>query len=278
MILNILNNLLSVLFGIAGGIFYFINYSSCTPLGILASVGVALLCLIVSWIVLFVIIWLFFISVSLFINPKKQYEKPSKIFNAIFILWYSYICSVARIRIHTKGLELVPQDRKFLIVGNHRSNFDNMIQAYKLSSTQLSYISKPENFKIVLARRYMIRAMYLSIDRDDVRNALKTIMRAIDLIRKNVLSIGIFPEGTRSKTGELGDFKPGSLKIAEKAQCPIVVCCLEGTENIHKNFPFKPTHVQMEILKVIEPEEIKNSNTVDISEQIKQMLFERLGK
>lgn len=281
MILNILNNLLSVLFGFAAGIYYYFNFaanSDFSVLIVLKILAVMVVSLIAAWIAIFIVIWLFFISVSIFINPNKQYEKPSKVFNRIFIWWYSYICSLGRVKIHTKGLEKLPKNQKYLVVGNHRSNYDNMIQAYKLDPEQIAYISKPENFKIPLARRYMTRAMYLAIDRDDVRNALKTIMRSIDLIKRNIISIGVFPEGKRSKSGVLLEFKPGCLKIAEKAECPIVVCCLEGTEKIHKNFPFKKTDVYLEILKVIQPDEFKGVSTVDISDQIRNLLLERLGK
>ena len=57
-----------------------------------------------------------------------------------------------------------------------------------------------------------------------------------------------------------------NLKIAEKAGCPIVVCSMRGTFNIHKNWPWKRTHVYMDILEVIEPSIWKEKNTVEVSQ------------
>lgn len=278
MILNILNNILSLLCGVFTIVYYFINNSSSAALNILKGIGLGLAALVASYLVIFIIIWLFFISVSFFIRPNKDYDKPSKIFNAIFILWYSYINSFFRVKIKVTGLEKVPFGTRFLAVANHRSNLDNMIQALVLKKEQIAYISKPENFKIVLCRAYMKRALYLPIDRDDVRNALLTIVKAINYIKDDVISVGVFPEGRRSKTGELLDFKPGCFKIAEKSFCPIVVCTLDGTEKVHKNFPWKKTVVNFDVIKVFNYEEYKDLPTVDLSEKIRNLMLEKLGK
>ena len=278
MILNILNNILSLLCGAFTLVYYFINNSSCAALNILKGIGLSIAALVGGYIVVFLLIWLFFISVSFFIRPNKDYDKPSKIFNAIFILWYSYINSFFRVKIKVTGLEKVPFGTRFLAVANHRSNLDNMIQALVLKKEQIAYISKPENFKIVLCRAYMKRALYLPIDRGDVRNALLTIIKAINYIKDDVISVGVFPEGRRSKTGELLDFKPGCFKIAEKSFCPIVVCTLDGTEKVHKNFPWKKTVVNFDVIKVFNYEEYKDLPTVDLSEKIRNLMLEKLGK
>lgn len=278
MILNILNNILSLLCGVFTIVYYFINNSSSAALNILKGIGLSIAALVGGYIVVFLLIWLFFISVSFFIRPNKDYDKPSKIFNAIFILWYSYINSFFRVKIKVTGLEKVPFGTRFLAVANHRSNLDNMIQALVLKKEQIAYISKPENFKIVLCRAYMKRALYLPIDRGDVRNALLTIIKAINFIKDDVISVGVFPEGRRSKTGELLDFKPGCFKIAEKSFCPIVVCTLDGTEKVHKNFPWKKTVVNFDVIKVFNYEEYKDLPTVDLSEKIRNLMLEKLGK
>ena len=278
MILNILNNILSLLCGVFTIVYYFINNSSSAALNILKGIGLGLAALVASYLVIFIIIWLFFISVSFFIRPNKDYDKPSKVFNAIFILWYSYITNFFRVKIRVTGLEKVPFGTRFLAIANHRSNLDNMIQALVLKKEQIAYISKPENFKIPIGGRFMKRGLYLSMPRGNTREEFKTVMKAIEYLKDDKVSIGIFPEGTRSKDGKLREFKPGAFKIAEKAQCPIVVVSTKGTFDIHKNWPWKKTHVYMDILDVIEPTVWSEKNTVEVSQYAHNLILNNLNK
>ena len=179
------------------------------------------------------------------------------------MLWYRYMMIAGRLKLHVTGYEKVPFGQRFLLVSNHCSKFDNFIQCAVLKKTQLAYISKPENFKIPIGGRLMRRGLYLPIDRDNTREGLKTILKAIDYIKSDKVSVGIFPEGKRCES--LGEFKPGAFKIAEKTKCPILVCCMKGTSEIHKNWPWKRTDIYMDILEVLEPSVWEGKTTVDVS-------------
>lgn len=278
MFLNVFNWLLSIFGGIGGTIYFLLKCESYNASSILKCVAFGLLIFVILFVVLFLLAWIMFISVACTINPKKEYKTLSKFYNFFFILWYEYICSFLRIKIHTTGMEQLPKDRKYLTVCNHRACFDNFVQSIALKPEQISYITKPENMNIPLARNYMIRGLYLSIDRENVRNALKTILKAIDYITSGLVTVGVFPEGTRSKTGKLGEFKPGCLKVAEKAECPIVVFTIRGTELVKKNFPLKKTDVYLDLIKVIQPESFADKTTVDISDEIRSAMLEKLGE
>lgn len=278
MFLNVFNWLLSILSGLGGTIYFIVNCESYTALNILKCVAFGLLIFIIVFVALFLLTWIMFILIACTINPKKEYKTLSKFYNFFFVLWYEYICYFLGMKLHTTGLEQLPKDRKYLTVCNHRASFDNFVQSIALKPEQISYISKPENMKIPLARNYMIRGLYLSIDRDNVRNALKTILKAIDYITSDLISVGVFPEGTRSKDGKLGEFKPGCLKVAEKAECPIVVFTIRGTELIKKNFPWRKTDVYFDLIKVIQPESFADKTTVDISDEIRNAMLEKLGE
>ncbi len=78
------------------------------------------------------------------------------------------------------------------------------------------------------------------------------------------MSIGIYPEGTRSKDCKLQEFKPGCLKVAEKAECPMVIVATRGTEKIHKNVPFKRTHVYIDVIDVIPGDQCASIKTVEL--------------
>ena len=124
----------------------------------------------------------------------------------------------------------------------------------------------------------MRRGLYLPISRGNPREGLQAILKAIEYIKEDKVSIGIFPEGTRSKDGNLQDFKPGAFKIAEKSLCPVVVCCMRGTIDIHKNWPWKKTDVYMDILEVIDPSVWKDKTTVEVSQHAYELLYNDIYK
>ena len=114
------------------------------------------------------------------------------------------------------------------------------------------------------------------MSRDNPIQSLQTVNRAISLLESGVTSIGIYPEGHRSKSREMGDFKLGYIRIASNAKCPIVVSTITGTEKIHKRFPFRTTKVRFNIIGVIEPEEIMSSKPKQLSDKIRNMMNENL--
>ena len=238
-------------------------------------VFLSFLCIIGIWILWQLLLWIFWIFVNLTINKKKEYSTPSGFYNWAFVLWYRYMMVAGRLKVRVTGYEKVPFGRRFLIVSNHCSKFDNFVQCAVLKKTQIAYISKPENFKIPLGGRFMRRGLYLPMQRGNTREELKTVMKAIEYIKDDKVSIGIFPEGTRSKDGKLQEFKPGAFKIAEKARCPIVVCSMKGTIDIHKNWPWKRTLVNMDILEVIEPSVWDSKNTVEVSDYAYNLILNK---
>ena len=233
-----------------------------------------IICVVLS---VHILLWLFWICVSLTISLKKEYKKPNKFYNWAFVLWYRYIIKVARIKLYVSGMEKIPFDTRFLLVSNHCSKFDNFIQCAVLKKTQMAYVSKPENFKIPIGRHFMRRGFYIPIVRGNPRQGLEAILRGIDLIKNDMVSVGIYPEGSRSQDGHLQEFKPGAFKIAEKAKCPVVVVCMDGTENIAHNFPWKKTVVHMDILDVISPQVWEEKSTVEVSAYAHNLIAKRLG-
>ena len=88
----------------------------------------------------------------------------------------------------------------------------------------------------------------------------------------------VYPEGTRSKSGELLEFHNGVFKIAQKAGVPIVVVALRGTENISKNYIRRRTDIYHDIVDVIPAEEVKALKSDEIGTRVKTALLEKLGK
>lgn len=98
--------------------------------------------------------------------------------------------------------------------------------------------------------------------------ALLTIEKAAKLIASDEVSIGIYPEGTRSKECVLLPFHNGVFKIAQKASVPIVVASIQGTEQIHKNWYRRRSDVQFRIIETIPTEFVSANRTSAIGERV----------
>jgi 1-acyl-sn-glycerol-3-phosphate acyltransferase len=183
------------------------------------------------------------------------------------------------VKIIVTGEELLPKNRRFLIVTNHRSNFDQMVMIKALKETPMVYISKPGNFRIPIAGPFIRAAGFMAINREDPKEGAKTIMKAVELIKEDKASIAISPEGTRNKGEDiLLPFHPGSFQTAVKSGCPIVSASLNGTAQIHKRSPWRKTKVYFNILRTLYPEDYAGMSTVDLAKLSMNLITEKLNE
>lgn len=147
---------------------------------------------------------------------------------------------ISGMNITVKGKENIPKDEAVLYVSNHRGFYDIVI-TYSRVPDLTSFISKDSIGKVPFLRLWMKRLHCLFLKRDDLKQGMQVILKAIDNI-KNGISICIFPEGTRSKEkdpSKLGTFKEGSFKIASKTKCKIAPIAITGTDDVFENhFPW----------------------------------------
>lgn len=210
-------------------------------------------------------LWVFFIAVALTAGKKSEGGKLSRFYGSVLNCALTEACGLARIKVKTTGNEKLPCS-PYLLVANHRSNFDNFILSSVIRNPYLIFISKPENFKIPIAGRFILRCGYLAIDRQNPRNALKAIHKAADMIKTDGASVGVFPEGTRGHIeGQLGDFSEGCFLIAKKAHCPVVVAVIKGSGKIHKRFPLT-TEVELDFIDTFSVEDVEQKRSGELSE------------
>ena len=185
---------------------------------------------------------------------------------------------VLRIRIDVQGLEVVPPQGRFLLVCNHTHDSDPAILMSVLQGRQLAFISKREVSGYFLVGKIMHKLMCQPINRENDREALKTILKCIQILEEDKTSIAVFPEGYIHDDRKLHHFRPGVFKIATKTKVPIVVCTLRGThEALPLALKLKSSQVEVRLLKVIYPEEYENLTTVELSERIYELMAADLG-
>lgn len=187
-----------------------------------------------------------------------------------------FICGT---KITIIGEENVPKDEAVLYIGNHKSYFDIII-TYARCPRLTGYVAKNTMAKIPLLSTWMRRLHCLFINREDVKEALKTILAGIDNI-KNGISMCIFPEGTRNKSEELMlPFKEGSFKMAEKTGCAIVPMAISNSAEILENhFPkVRPVHVIVEYGKPIYPKDLDKETKKKLGSHCQGIIEEMLQK
>ncbi len=215
------------------------------------------------------VVWLISLTVDMK-KPAPADDHP--VCRAIVVYVIAQLCRFARLRIHYMGDEKLPAGR-FLAVSNHRSAYDPISTVWALRKRPTAIITKPENHRIPIAGPMIYQANFLPIDRSDPREAMKTINAAAELLKNDVVSVGIYPEGTRNKTPEEGllPFHNGVFKIAQKAGVPLAVMTVRGTEDIGRNFPWRRTEVYLHVCEVIGPGELKGS-TAAVSERVREIM------
>ena len=213
--------------------------------------------LVVLYVFLFLVLGAPLLGIFWLISRNERWREAAALAQLRIVQWaFRCISTLSGVRLTVKGEENVPKDEPVLYVGNHRSYFDIVI-TYARCPRLTGYIAKNSIEKIPLLRVWMRRLNCLFIDRDDIRASLKTILAAIDAVKRGI-SICIYPEGTRGK-GEteldMLPFKEGSLKIAEKTGCKVIPMAITHSADIfEKHMPYiKKTHVYLTYGNPIDP-------------------------
>lgn len=229
--------------------------------------------------VVLVILWLGMVLVmSLLVDVKKPQEKDNRFYRMVIHWTADALMPLLRVKICAEGTEKIPKSGRFLLVCNHLAEIDPVALMTVFRKSQLAFISKRENDARFIVGPFLHRIMCQPINRENDREALKTILKCIDLLKEDQVSIGVFPEGWVSMDEKLHPLRPGVFKIAQKANVPIVVCTLQDTQKVVPNIKkLKPSQIQLHILEVIQPEEIKGVPTVKIAERVHDLMAADLG-
>ncbi|MEI6749342.1 MAG: lysophospholipid acyltransferase family protein [Bacteroidales bacterium] len=179
--------------------------------------------------------------------------------------------------IKVTGVENVPKTGGMLFIANHQSNFDIPILIGFVPRDK-GFIAKLELLKIPFFSKWMKYIGCVFIDRRDARQSLKAINQAAERLKEGH-SLVIFPEGTRSSDGIVGQFKSGSLKIAMKAKVPIVPVTIKGSMNIMpKGTSFiKSANVEVIVSPPLILDQLTEKNPDVITEIVRNIIISNLG-
>ena len=233
-------------------------------------------------IVIFLVIFLI-LSIPVFFVEWVigKFNRKARDYSSLRIVqWgFKFILKVTGVETIVIGEENVP-DEPVLYIGNHRSFFDILL-TYSRCPRLTGYVAKKEMEKIPLLSTWMRYLYCLFLDRENIKEGLKTILQAIEYVKQGI-SICIFPEGTRNKGEELSmlPFKDGAFKIATKTNCAIVPVSMNNTAEILENhFPkVKRTKVVVEYGKPIYPNELDKETKKHIGTYVQEIIQTTINK
>jgi 1-acyl-sn-glycerol-3-phosphate acyltransferase len=134
---------------------------------------------------------------------------------------------ISRARIEIEGLDNVDRNHPQIFVANH-SGLHDILSLSAYLPIPFRWIAKKSLFRVPFMGWHMRRAGYIAIDRENPRDAAKSIIDAVREIQNGINAVA-FPEGTRSRTGELGSFHSGAFSLALRTGVPLVPIVLDGS-------------------------------------------------
>ena len=225
---------------------------------------------------LFILAFLFLWITCSIIDIKKG-SSESPFYRNMATIYIQAIISILWMRVHTKGLENTPKGR-YLLVCNHLHDLDPVTLLYFFRNSKLAFITKWENQRLFIVGKLMYKLRCQPINRENDREALKTILGCIKLIKEDIANVAVFPEGYTSVDHKFHQFRPGVFKIAQKTGVPIAVCTLTNTHKVfHNILRLKPTDVDLHLVQVIQPEEYQGITTVELAHRIHAIMAADLG-
>ncbi|MCI5640579.1 MAG: 1-acyl-sn-glycerol-3-phosphate acyltransferase [Lachnospiraceae bacterium] len=208
------------------------------------------------------------------IDPAKKV-----VIAQVFVAWgLRCILFISGVKVTVKGKENIPADNNALFVFNHRSFFD-IIVGYATAPIPTAFVSKKELEHVPMISWWMRFLNCLFLDRDDIRQGMKTILTGIELM-KNGTNIFIAPEGTRNTGEELLPFHEASFKLADKSKKPIIPVAMSNMDEVwEKHMPWvRKTHVIIEYCEPIDMQQMERAEKKKIGETVRGILAEKIAQ
>jgi 1-acyl-sn-glycerol-3-phosphate acyltransferase len=210
------------------------------------------------------------ISVSLF-------DKSGRRQAAIARAWSGVLLGVSGIKVCVDGGEKISPEGSYVFASNHASYMDTPATLANIP-VQFRFMAKKGLFSIPFLGWHLARAGHIPVFRDNPRAAVKTLGLAAEAIQKHGISLIVFPEGGRTRTGELREFKDGAAYIAIRAGVPVVPMALKGSRDV---LPFgsatpRSGVIEMRIGDPIPTAGLKLHDRARLTQQVRDRIVELL--
>lgn len=232
-------------------------------------------------------LWIYIRIAAFFISSKPDLNKAKKLkakgddegWQRLLKKWYDKAMilfpKLLGLTIEVSGKENIITDRAAIYISNHQSYPDPIAIFYALGFV-CPVLAKKEVMKIPIISSWMELFDCVYIDREDARKSVESLNQAAVQINDG-RSFIIFPEGTRTHDGSLGEFKAGAFKVAEKTKAPLVPICIHNMNEVmpRGSMKFHKANVKIDILPAIDISGMSRTEIRALPAQIKEMIAEK---
>ena len=190
-------------------------------------------------------------------------------------VWARMLLLIAGARVKTIGIEKVQNGVSYVIVSNHVSYMDTPVLLAHLP-VNFRFMAKQELFKVPFIGPHLTKAGHISVPLDDWRAALKVLGSVGVVLVEKGQSVLMFPEGGRSASGELQEFKDGAAYLAIKGKVRILPVCIIGIYDVlpmHSGH-MRPGKVTLRIADPIEVDGLKTADRAELTEKLRNTIRE----
>ena len=206
------------------------------------------------------------------LKQEGRKEEQRQAIAEVCHIWSDKVAKHFKTNIKVINPENLPEEGPCVYVSNHQSYADILV-LLNVIKHQTGFIAKEELASIPVFSKWILRIGSLFILRGDARESLKTISEGVDMI-KDGYSLVIFPEGTRSRGGQMGEFKPGSLKLATKAKTVVVPLTINGSYKMYEEPGQITKNVTIEITvhKPVDTSQMDRKELAGLSEVLEETI------
>lgn len=205
-------------------------------------------------------------------------EKEREIIAYSTHLWADKVTDMFGMRVHISGEENIPKNGPVVFISNHQGYADIIVFFDAIKNRQIGFIAKDTLEKVPYFGKWIAAIRGVFIKRSNPRESLKSINAGVETLKQG-FSLVIFPEGTRSRSSEMGEFKAGSFKLATKAKVPIVPVAINGSYKIYEETGlFKDGDIDLRILPAIDTATLERHEAANLIHNVENTIRETLAE
>lgn len=230
------------------------------------------------------VVWILFnlvLSVGIFsilILAIGWMDRDKNVTGKLAKMWAQWVIWSTGIQYDVTGLENLEQENKYIFMSNHESALDILL-CVACIPCKIVFLAKKELFRIPVFGWAMQAAGMIKIDRQNPERARKSVDEAVHRLIHSSFSTLIYPEGTRSETGDLLPFKKGGFILAIRSQLPIVPVTIIGAGDVLSKGSFTINQGQIKIIinKPIPTWNLEVNNKEELIESCRNTIMKNLS-
>ena len=226
--------------------------------------------------ILLITLWTFFCSWLAF--GFLLFDRSLRLYFWLSHFFSGGILKISLVKVEKSGLNNFDHNKPYIFVSNHSSQFDIPVLQHSIPN-KMGMIFKKELAKIPFFGWQLKWGPYVMIDRKDPESALKSIEEAKEKISKIGMSVVIFAEGTRSKTGDVQPFKRGAFYLASRSGFPVIPVSISHSSKIMPKgkFRIKGGKVKVHFDKPIPAERLVNKKyELELMEKVRSIIIQNI--